>query len=76
MPVPNMTNVDSSNIESVAYIDGPKELVVKFKAGGKYYKYFGVEREVYEAMVKASSVGKFFAASIKPNYRCEQLIPE
>ena len=76
MPLPNMTSVDSSNIESVAYVDGPQELVIKFKSGGKFYKYFGVPREVYESLVKAPSVGKFFAAQIKSKYRYEQLIPE
>lgn len=75
MPLPLMQTVDSSNISSVAYIEGDKSLVVMFKTG-KYYKYFNVERVIYEALLKAESVGKFFSAHIRTKYKYEELKPE
>lgn len=75
MPMPVMQTVDSSNIASIAYIDGERSLIVMFKTG-KYYKYFNVNRSVYESMLTAESVGKFFSANVRTKYKYEELKPE
>ena len=60
-----MPLVVSSNINSVSYSE--KGLTVVFKSG-KEYLYPGVPKLLYEQMLDADSVGKFFNAEIKPNY--------
>lgn len=75
MPMPVMQTVDSSNISSIAYIDGERSLIVMFKTG-KYYKYFNVNRSVYESMLTAESVGKFFHKHIRGKYEYQELKPE
>jgi hypothetical protein len=60
-----MPNVISSNIKSVGHSD--KGLLLTFKSG-KEYLYPGVPKLLYEQMLDADSVGKFFAQHIKPDY--------
>lgn len=60
-----MPLVISSNISSVNYSD--KGLAVVFKSG-KEYLYPGAPKELYEQMLDADSVGKFFNQYIKPFY--------
>jgi hypothetical protein len=43
---------------------------VEFKSGGTY-QYYDVPRSVYDEMMKASSIGSFFATRIKSNYRSD-----
>lgn len=54
---------NSSNIAAVAH-DG-SDLLVRFKGGGEY-RYHGGEAHHVEAILKAPSAGKYFAAHIKP----------
>ena len=60
-----MPLVDSSNINSVNYSE--EGLTVVFKSGMEY-TYPGVPKLLYEQMLDADSVGKFFAQYIKPEY--------
>lgn len=59
------TKVESSNIASVGY-DGVN-LEVEFKSGA-IYQYENVPIRVYDVMMKADSVGKYFNAHIKSKY--------
>lgn len=61
------TEVDSSNIASVAYHEDTKTMCVKFAHGG-LYTYQGVDNEIYVSLVHAESVGKYLNDVIKPNY--------
>lgn len=59
------TKVESSNIESVGY-DG-NILEIEFNSGA-IYQYENVPIRVYDVMMKADSVGKYFNAHIKSKY--------
>jgi len=64
---------DSSQVSAFGYCPATQTLGVKFKAGaGSTYHYTGVPPEVYEAMKKAESVGKFIGASIKGRYEYQR----
>ena len=55
----NYVRVRSSNIESVGYEEHSQTLGVRFYGGGEYH-YSGVPRRVYEGLLSASSVGRYF----------------
>lgn len=59
-------DVDSSNIEKIAYRDN--NLYVKYKSGNTYM-YEGVTNGVWKGLVKAESKGKFMNSVIKENYK-------
>ncbi len=59
------TKVESSNIASVGY-DG-NTLEIEFNSGA-IYQYENVPIRVYDVMMKADSVGKYFNAHIKSKY--------
>jgi len=59
--------VGSSNIASVGYHDG--KLFVEFKRSGAVYEYRGVPEDVYQALINAESVGKFFHRNVKSVYQ-------
>jgi hypothetical protein len=62
--------VSSSSITSVGYDADIKTLEVEF-VSGRVYRYRGVEEEVHEAFLRASSKGKFFNEHIKDAYPFE-----
>ena len=55
---------ESSSIAVVAYEPECSTLIIKFKNGGSY-GYFGVPRDVFDAMIAAPSKGRYFAEHIK-----------
>ena len=59
------TKVESSNIASVGYAYGILE--IEFNSGA-IYQYENVPIRVYDVMMKADSVGKYFNAHIKSKY--------
>jgi hypothetical protein len=63
-----MTNVDSSNVESVGYDEESSTLQVEFKNGG-VYQYFDVPEEVFIGLRDADSVGRYLNANIKGIFR-------
>lgn len=65
-----MNKVDSSNIESIGY--EKNDLIVEFK-NGNTYKYFNVEKTLYEAFLKSDSKGKFLNNFIKNNYKYSKM---
>jgi len=63
-----MTNVDSSNVESVGYDEDSSTLQVEFKNGG-VYQYFDVPEEVFIGLRDADSVGRYLNVNIKGIFR-------
>ncbi|MFC1696873.1 KTSC domain-containing protein [Nanoarchaeota archaeon] len=61
------TNVNSSNIKSIGYDEQNGILEIEFLSGG-IYQYSKVSKETYNALMNASSKGKFFATFIKDKY--------
>ena len=59
--------VSSSNIASVGYDDNTHTLEVEFHSG-HVYQYFDVPKDVYDGLLTAGSVGKYFN-QIKGFYR-------
>ena len=69
------TEVDSSNINKVAYHDPSHTLCVEFANGGLYvYKH--VDQEIYVDFVHADSVGKYLNSAIKPYFEYEKFSSE
>lgn len=65
-------SVISSNIASVGYDAATKILEVEFRLG-TVWEYYDVPPEVHDALVKAGSVGSFFAGRIRNAYRSRKV---
>ena len=61
-----MITVQSSDLAAVDY-DWSGTLTIAFHSGG-VYEYYGVPYSEYEALMNASSHGKYFHAHIKNQY--------
>lgn len=69
--MPDMTYVDSSNIESIGYDESSQELHVRFLSGG-YYIYQQVPSYVFDDFINAPSKGSFLNREIKGVYDFEK----
>ena len=65
--MPDMTYVDSSNIEAIGYDEDSQELYVQFLSGSCYI-YHNVPLDVFEALMNAPSKGSFLNREIKGIY--------
>lgn len=65
-----MTPVVSSQINSIGYSEVYRTLYVKFSKGS-IYRYFDVEKDVYQEFVNSESPGKYFHAHIRKEYSYE-----
>ena len=63
----NWVEVQSSNVEKVAYDDLAKELLVGFKGGVEYY-YTNVPNSLYKELLESHSKGKYLNEKIKKDY--------
>jgi hypothetical protein len=72
MSIPDMTPVDSSNVEAVGHDPENETLYVTFLGGGTY-TYAGVDQQTFEELRDAPSVGSFLNRMIKPNYPYEEI---
>lgn len=63
----NRVSVSSSNIASVGYEQSSQTLEVEFNSGA-IYEYYEVPEFVYQELISASSVGRYFAQQIKNTY--------
>ena len=59
--------VTSSNLAEVGYDPELETLEVQFRPGG-VYQYFNVPAFMYERLMSADSLGRFFNAEIKGHY--------
>lgn len=64
--------VSSSDLKSVGYDQENQILEVEFHSGG-IYQYFNVPQRVYQALMEASSHGKYFHRNVKDHYRYEKI---
>jgi hypothetical protein len=60
-------DVESSNIARVAYDNAAESLHVEFK-NGSLYVYSEVPQTVFEEMLSARSVGKYFGKNVRDVY--------
>ena len=68
----NRVAVRSSNLVSVGYDGESRILEIEFNKG-RVYRYSGVPPEEHEALMNASSLGKYFAANIRDKYGCTRI---
>lgn len=66
--MPEMTYVDSSNIEAIGYDDDAQELHVRFLSGASYI-YHDVPRQIFDDLMHAASKGSFLNREVKGVYR-------
>lgn len=66
-PTP-MVPVTSSQLSYIGYDKDSNTLYITFK-NGSVYEYTDVPITVYNELMGAASVGKYFASNIKNNYR-------
>jgi hypothetical protein len=66
--MPEMTYVDSSNIEAIGYDDNTQELHVQFLSGG-HYIYHDVPRQIFDDLMSAPSKGSFLNREVKSVYQ-------
>lgn len=66
--------VDSSGISDIEYDNRSKVLTIAFK-NGRTYEYEKVSPELHDALIHASSHGRFFNANILNNkaYPCKEI---
>jgi len=59
--------VSSSMIASIGYAARTRTLEIEFLSG-RIYQYFDVERETYDSLLKAPSLGTYFNTHIRDEY--------
>ena len=62
------TPVSSSTLRSVGYSPRSATLEVEFTSGD-VYRYFDVPIEVFDSLMSAGSLGRYFNARIRDRYR-------
>ena len=67
-----MELVNSRGITWIRYDEANQTLDVAYSSSGKY-RYFGVEREVYDWLARVKSKGRFLNRLVKGKYRYERL---
>lgn len=70
--MPEMHPVSSSNIAAVGYDESLQNAYVQFLSG-KTYKYEGVQKNEFDNLLAAGSVGSYFNQNFKNVYRYEEL---
>lgn len=63
-----MAKVVSTAIDHVQYDETNKLLHIRFRSGSTTYTYVSVPKPVYEALMRAPSKGRYFAAHIAKRY--------
>ena len=66
--------MESSCLASVAYQAGARILEVEFRKG-TVYQYLDVPAAVHDSLLKASSIGRFFATSIRDHFKYVRVVP-
>jgi hypothetical protein len=64
--------VQSSDLASVGYDARQRILEIEFRSGG-IYRYLEVPAAIHDQLLAAESKGRFFAAHIRDQFRCERL---
>ena len=66
--------VESSCLASIAYEAGARTLEVEFRKGA-VYRYLDVPAALYDALMQAPSIGRFFASSIRNHFQYARVAP-
>jgi len=69
-------NVKSRMIKSIGYSESESVLIVEFKKGFNIYHYYDVPKNIYDDLIKADSVGKYFLDHVKNKYECNKVSVE
>lgn len=72
MPQPEMTFIDSTNIEAIGWDMEARELYVQFRSG-RTYIYSDVSAETYQEFMQADSKGSYLNREIKPHFDCREM---
>ena len=64
--------VNSSVLAQVQFLEDSNILEVVFH-NDRAYRYFMVPRRVYEELIEADSIGRYFSLNVKDCYSCERL---
>lgn len=72
MNIPEMHDVESSNVRKIGYDESSKSLYVMFNNGG-LYKYEDVPKSVYDDLNNTESIGSFLSKQIKGRYSYERI---
>ena len=64
--------VSSSSVAEVGYDPTEKTLAIRFHSGAEY-RYAHVSREIYQALVAASSIGRYFNVEIRGAYEYQRV---
>lgn len=64
----------SSSLASVGYERGSRTLELEFRKGG-VYRYFEVPAALHEALLRAPSKGRFFAAELRNRFPYARVSP-
>lgn len=67
-----MIPVRSSNLRAVDYNPLTLTLTIQFHSG-RIYEYYGVPQNIFDALLAASSKGKFHHRHIKNSYRYRRI---
>jgi len=75
-----MVSVKSTNISQIGYEENavvsmnkkPQNILKVVFTSGFTYDFYDVEKEVYESLLSADSVGKYFNQNIKNQYSYEK----
>lgn len=63
----NFIKVTSSNIQTIGYDTQANTLRIIF-SNGSIYDYSNIPSDIYNALINAQSIGKYFHQMIKNNY--------
>ena len=69
--MPEMTFVDSSNVEAIGYDSDNLELHVQFINSGLYV-YYNVDEWIFDEFMQADSKGRYLNENIKGRYEYEK----
>lgn len=70
--LPQQAALDSSSLQSVGYSAEVGTMEIAFHNGSRY-RYFGVPPHVHQALLGATSKGRYFNAAIRSGFRFERL---
>lgn len=69
---PSRERVESTSLRSVGYDPASHTLDIEFRSG-RVYRYFQVPPSLHEALMAASSKGRFFVAQIRNRFSYHQV---
>ncbi len=64
-----MPYLQSTALQAVSYDESRHDLRATFRESGRTYVYEGVPQELYDRLMFADSVGKFFNSHIRDHFR-------